>query len=199
MLKTDVSGSLEAIKLSLESIASDEVQVKIIGAGVGQITESDVMLAMTANAKIIGFNVGPDSNAKKLAEQHHITCLKYSIIYELIDAVKDMMSGLLAPEIIEENTGKAQVRMTFNIQKIGAVAGCMVTEGKIARSNHARVMRDGKQIHEGKIAALKRFKDDVKEITAGFECGISIDGYKDIKEGDMLVFVEYKEIRRKVE
>ncbi len=199
MLKADVSGSLEAIKASLESINNDEVQIKIIASSVGQITESDIMLAMTANAKVIGFNVGPDSNAKKLAEQHHINCHKYSIIYELIDAVKDMLSGLLAPEIVEEILGKAQVRAIFNIQKIGSIAGCMVTEGKATRSCHARVFRDGKQVFEGKISTLKRFKDDVKEVTSGYECGICIDGYKEIMENDNLVFIDYKEIRRKID
>jgi translation initiation factor IF-2 len=199
IIKADVSGSLEAIKASLNALGTDEVEVNILSAAVGQITESDVMLAQTANANVIGFNVGPDSKAKRLAEQAGTFVERYSIIYELLDAVKDLMSGLLAPEIIEERIGRVEVRQVFHIQKVGSIAGSFVLDGKVNRNASARIMRDGEQIFEGKISTLKRFKDDVREVSNGYECGIAVEGYKDIQEGDVLEVIEYTEIRRSID
>jgi translation initiation factor IF-2 len=199
IIKADVSGSLEAIKASLNALGTDEVEVNILSSAVGQITESDVMLAQTANANVIGFNVGPDSKAKRLAEQAGTFVERYSIIYELLDAVKDLMSGLLAPEIIEERIGRVEVRQVFHIQKVGSIAGSFVLDGKVNRNASARIMRDGEQIFEGKISTLKRFKDDVREVSNGYECGIAVEGYKDIQEGDILEVIEYTEIRRSID
>jgi translation initiation factor IF-2 len=199
IIKADVSGSLEAIKASLNALGTDEVEVNILSSAVGQITESDVMLAQTANANVIGFNVGPDSKAKCLAEQAGTFVERYSIIYELLDAVKDLMSGLLAPEIIEERIGRVEVRQVFHIQKVGSIAGSFVLDGKVNRNASARIMRDGEQIFEGKISTLKRFKDDVREVSNGYECGIAVEGYKDIQEGDILEVIEYTEIRRSID
>ena len=199
IIKADVSGSLEAIKISLESLSTDEVEVKVLSSAVGQISESDVNFAQTTEANIIGFNVAPDNKSKRIAEQARVQVFCYSIIYELIDAVKDMMSGLLSPEVIVEKIGKVEVRAVFNIQKSGSIAGSFVLDGKVNRNSSARVIRDGEQVHEGKISTLRRFKDDVREVSSGYECGISIDGYKNIQEGDILEILEYKEIRRTID
>jgi len=199
ILKADVAGSLEAVKHSLEALSTEEVEVKIITSAVGQITESDVYLAQTANASIIGFNAGPDSKAKRLAEQAGVSIERYSIIYELIDAVKDLMSGLLEPEIIETRLGKAEVRAVFHIQKVGSIAGSFVLDGKVLRNASGRVLREGEQLHEGKIHTLKRFKDDVREVSTGYECGIAIEGYKDVRMGDMIEVIEYQTIRRTID
>lgn len=199
IIKADVSGSLEAIRASIQALSTDEVEVKVISSGIGFVNESDVTLAQASEATIIGFNVGGDTKARKLAERVEIGISKYSIIYELIDRVKDLMSGLLEPEIVEERLGKVQVRQVFHIQRVGSIAGSFVLDGKVNRNAHARVIRDGEQIHEGQINTLKRFKDDVREVSNGYECGIAIDGYKDIQEGDMLEVIEYKEIRRRID
>jgi len=199
ILKADVAGSLEAVRHSLEALSTSEVEIKVITAAVGQVTESDVYLAQTAGASIIGFNVGPDSKAKRLAEQAEVSIERYSIIYELIDAVKDIMSGLLEPEIIESRIGKAEVRAVFHIQKVGSVAGSFVLDGKVIRNASGRVIREGEQLHEGKIHTLKRFKDDVREVSTGYECGIAIDGYKDVRTGDMIEVIEYETIRRTID
>ncbi len=199
VIKADVSGSLEAIKASIEALSTDEVEVKVISSGIGLVNESDVTLAQASEATIIGFNVGADTKAKKIAERADLHISKYSIIYELIDRVKDLMSGLLEPEIIEEKLGKVQVRAVFHIQRIGSIAGSFVLDGKVTRNAHARVMREGEQVHEGQINTLKRFKDDVKEVSSGYECGIAIDGYKDVQEGDILEVISYKEIRRRID
>ena len=199
LIKADVSGSLEAIKASIEALSTDEVEVKVISSGIGLVNESDVTLAQASEATIIGFNVGADNKAKKVAERADIYISKYSIIYELIDRVKDLMSGLLEPEVIEEKLGKVQVRAVFHIQRIGSIAGSFVLDGKVTRNAHARVIREGEQIHEGQINTLKRFKDDVREVSSGYECGIAIDGYKDVQEGDILEVISYKEIRRRID
>ncbi len=199
IIKADVSGSLEAIRASVEALSTDEVEVKVITSGIGFINESDITLAQASEATILGFNVGADNKAKKVAERNDIFVSTYSIIYELIDRVKDLMSGLLEPEIIVEKLGKVQVRQVFHIQKVGSIAGSFVLDGKVNRNSHARVMRDGEQVHEGPINTLRRFKDDVKEVSSGYECGIAIDGYKDVQEGDMLEIIEYKEIRRRID
>ena len=199
VLKADVSGSLEAIKASIEALSTEEVEVKVITSGIGQVTESDVTLAQASEASILGFNVNADNKARNIAEKAEVSISKYSIIYELIDHVKDLMSGLLEPEVIEERLGKVQVRQVFHIQKIGSIAGSFVLDGKVNRNAHARVLREGEQVHEGRINTLKRFKDDVREVSSGYECGIAVDGYRDVQEGDMLEIIEYKEIRRRID
>ncbi len=198
ILKTDVAGSLEALRFSLEQLSTDEVEVKIVHGAVGAISENDTQLAVASDATVIGFNVSPDGKAKRVADQGGVTVLKYAVIYDVIDRVKEMMSGLLAPEMVEEAVGKAEVRAVFHIQKVGSVAGSFITDGKIVRGAQARVVREGERIHEGKLTTLKRFKDDVKEVATGYECGIAIDGYKDVREGDVLEVFEVKEIQRKI-
>jgi translation initiation factor IF-2 len=199
IIKADVSGSLEAIKASIEALSTDEVEVKVISSGIGLITESDVTLAQASEAMILGFNVGGDVKARRASEKAEIPITQHSIIYELLDHVKDLMSGLLEPEIIEERLGKVQVRQVFHIQRVGSIAGSFVLDGKVLRNAHARVLREGDQVYEGKIVTLKRFKDDVREVSSGYECGIAIEGYRDIQEGDMLEIIEYKEIRRRID
>ena len=193
IIKADTQGSLEAIKGSLEKLKNEEVKIDIIHAGVGAITESDVTLADASdNAIILGFNVRPTGSVKNKAKQLGVQIKTYSIIYDLIDDVKALLSGLLSPVIKEETLGQAEVRETFNVPKVGTVAGCMVTDGKIERNAKARVIRDGVVIYDTKIASLKRFKEDVKEVTKGYECGIMLENFNDIKVGD---FIEaYKEI-----
>ncbi|HHX24491.1 MAG: translation initiation factor IF-2 [Tepidanaerobacteraceae bacterium] len=185
IIKADVQGSIEALKQSLEKCSTDEVQVKIIHGGVGAINESDVMLASASDAIIIGFNVRPDSNAKKMAEKEHIDIRTYRIIYDVVDDMKSAMKGMLEPEYEEVVLGQAEVRALFKVPSIGTVAGCFVTEGKITRNSQIRVVRQGIVVHEGKIASLKRFKEDVREVMSGYECGIGLEKYNDIKEQDV--------------
>ena len=185
IIKADVQGSIEALKQSLEKCSTDEVQVKIIHGGVGAINESDVMLASASDAIIIGFNVRPDSNAKKMAEKEHIDIRTYRIIYDVVDDMKSAMKGMLEPEYEEVVLGQAEVRALFKFPSIGTVAGCFVTEGKITRNSQIRVVRQGIVVHEGKIASLKRFKEDVREVMSGYECGIGLEKYNDIKEQDV--------------
>ncbi|MCB9538372.1 MAG: translation initiation factor IF-2 [Myxococcales bacterium] len=199
ILKTDVAGSYEAIRHSLEELGNDEVEVKIVHGGVGVISESDVTLATASEAKIIGFNVGPDTNAKRAADQGGVEILRFSVIYDVLDTVRDMLSGLLTPETVEEHLGKVEVRAVFHIQKVGAVAGSFVTEGKVVRGAHARVFRDGKLVGQGRISTLKRFKDDVREVATGYECGLSVDGYKDVQEGDTIEVFDLKLVKRKID
>lgn len=198
VLKADVQGSIEAIKQSLEKVGTDEVRVNIIRTAVGGIREADVMLAAASNAIIIGFNVRPDLNARRLAEKEDIEIKSYRIIYDAIEDVKAALSGLLAPEIKEVELGQAEVRDTFKVPKIGVVAGCYVLEGKITRNAKVRVLRDSIVIHDGELASLKRFKDDAKEVAAGFECGINIERFNDIKVGDIFEAYIFEEIKRKL-
>jgi translation initiation factor IF-2 len=198
ILKTDVQGSLEALKSTLEQLTTDEVALRIIHSGVGAITEGDVTLASASDAVCIGFNVAPDPNAKRLADQTGIKIRKFEVIYEVADEVKLMMGGLLAPEIVETQLGRAEVRASFQVARMGAVAGCFVLDGKIQRNVRGRVFRGGALFHEGKINGLKRFKEDVREVANGFECGISVDGYTDIQSGDVIEAVEVKEVARKL-
>ncbi|PPK59600.1 translation initiation factor IF-2 [Malaciobacter marinus] len=195
IIKTDVGGSLEAIKGSLEQIQNEEVKVKVIHAGVGGITESDLILASASEGCIIlGFNVRPTGSVKSKAKADGITINTYSIIYDLIDDVKDALSGMMSAVIREENTGQAEVRDTFVVPKVGTVAGCLVTDGKVIRGGHARIIRDGVVTYTGKISSLKRFKDDVKEVTNGYECGIMFDKFNDIKVGDFIeTFIQIEE------
>ncbi|MDD2401799.1 MAG: translation initiation factor IF-2, partial [Clostridia bacterium] len=198
IIKADVQGSIEAIKQSLEKLANDEVRVSIIHQGVGGISETDVMLASASNAIIIGFNVRPDVNARKIAENQQIDIRLYRVIYDAIDDIKSALSGLLKPELREAIVGRAEVRALIKVPKIGFIAGSYVTEGKILKSNKIRVIRDSIVIHEGDILSLRRFKDDVKEVGIGFEFGISLERFNDFQEGDQLEAYKLEEIKREL-
>ena len=186
IIKGDVDGSIEALSGSLQKLSTDEVKVNIIHTGVGAITESDVLLASASDAIIIGFQVRPSSSARKLAEQEEIDIRLFSVIYDAVDAVRDAMEGLLSPEIGEEITATLEVRDTFKVPNAGMVAGCYVTDGKLTRNDKVRIVRDGIVIYDGEIDSLKRFKDDVREVTSGYECGISIHNFNDIKIQDII-------------
>lgn len=196
ILKSDVQGTLEAIKSSLMRLAVEEVGIEVVHEGVGRITESDVMLADASNAIIIGFNVRPDGNAKKLAEQKGIQIRLYRTIYDVIDDVKAAVEGMLAPKLKEQILGEAEVRAVFKVPKVGQIAGCYVREGVIKRNAKARVIRDGVVIWEGSLLSLKRFKDDVREVNAGYECGIGLAGFQDLREGDIIEAFEVVEEKR---
>ena len=196
VLKSDVQGSLEAISDSLLKLSTDEVKVKIIGSGVGAITETDATLAAASNAIIVGFNVRADVPARKVVETENLDLRYYSIIYNLIDEVKQAMSGMLAPEFKQEIIGLAQVRDVFKSPKIGSIAGCMVTEGVVKRSQPIRVLRENVVIYEGELESLRRFKDDVQEVRNGTECGIGVKNYNDVRVGDQIEVFEVVEIKR---
>jgi translation initiation factor IF-2 len=198
IVKGDVDGSVEALKDSLLKLSTQEVQVQIIHSAVGQISESDVLLASASDAIIIGFQVRPSASARKLAEQEEIEIRLYSVIYDAINEVRDAMEGLLAPSVEETITGNVEVREVFRISKVGTVAGCMVTEGSIKRNNRIRLVRDGIVILTGEINQLKRFKEDVTEVKNGYECGLSIKNYHDLKVGDIIEAFEEKEVKRKL-
>ena len=185
IVKADVQGSAEAVKASLEKITNEEVRVKVIHAGVGAINENDVLLASTSNAIIVGFNVRPDSVAQAAAARAKVDMRMYRVIYDAIDEIKDAMKGMLAPKFKEAIIGHAEVRMTYKVSSIGTVAGCFVKDGKITRDAQVRVLRDNIVIYEGVLGSLQRFKDSVKEVAANYECGMTIDKYNDIKEGDI--------------
>ena len=184
VIKADVQGSSQAVRQSLEKLSTEEIAVRIIHCGVGAVNESDIMLAAASNAIIIGFNVKSVPSAEVLANKEKVDVRTYTIIYKAIEDVQSAMSGMLDPELKDEDTGKAEVRETFKLSGVGTIAGCYVTSGKIYRNCKVRVVRDGIIIHEGQLAALKRFKDDVKEVNHGYECGITIVNYNDIKIGD---------------
>ncbi|MCP2043250.1 translation initiation factor IF-2 [Pontibacter sp. HSC-36F09] len=196
IVKGDVDGSVEALADSLLKLSTAEVQVNIISKGVGAISESDVLLASASDAIIIGFQVRPSQNARRLAEQEQIDVRLYSIIYDAINEVKDAMEGMLAPTMKEEITGNAEVRDVFRITKVGTIAGCMITDGSIQRNSRVRLVRDGIVVHDGEILALKRFKDDVSEVRQGYECGISLKGYNEIEIGDVIEAYVEKEVKR---
>ena len=196
IIKADVQGSQEALGQSLLKLSTDEVKVQLVYSGVGAISESDVNLAIASKAIIIGFNVRADSGARKLAEGNGIELRYYNIIYDAVDELKAAMSGMLAPEKREEVIGSAEIRTVFVASKIGTVAGCMVTSGQVTRSAHFRLLRQNVVIYTGELESLKRLKDDVREVKEGFECGIKLKNYNDIKEGDQLEFFEVKEIAR---
>ncbi len=198
VIKADVQGSVQAVKQSLEKLSTDEVAVRIIHGGVGAVNESDIMLAAASNAIIIGFNVRPVPSAEVLANKEKVDIRTYTIIYKAIEDVQAAMSGMLDPELKDEDTGKAEVRETFKLSGVGTIAGCYVTSGKIYRNCKVRVVRDGIIIHEGQLAALRRFKDDVKEVNQGYECGMTIVNYNDIKIGDIIEAYITKEIERKL-
>jgi translation initiation factor IF-2 len=196
IVKADVQGSVEAVKQSLERLSMDEVRVRVIHGGVGAITENDIMLATTANAIIIGFNVRPEGGAADLAKRESIDIRLYRVIYEAINDVEKAMKGLLAPQFREVSLGRAQVRMTFKVTGVGTIAGCYVTDGKIVRSASARLIRDHVTVFEGKISSLKHLKDDSREIAAGFECGVGLERFNDVKEGDEIECYTQEEVTR---
>lgn len=198
IVKGDVDGSVEALSDSLLKLSTKEVQVNVIHKSVGAVTESDVLLASASNAIIVGFQVRPSLSARKLAEKEQIEIRSYSIIYQAIEEIKAAIEGMLSPEIEEKITCNIEIRETFKISKIGTVAGCYVLDGKITRNTRIRIIRNGIVVYTGKLGSLKRFKDDVKEVLAGFECGLNIDGFNDIKEGDIIEGFEEVEIKRKL-
>jgi translation initiation factor IF-2 len=198
IIKGDVDGSIEALSDSLMKLSTEEIQVNIIHKGVGQISESDVLLATASDAIVIGFNVRPSLNAKKIADTENIEIKLYSIIYQAIEEIKAAMEGLLEPKIEEKIVGTLDVREVFNITKVGTIAGCFVREGRIIRQNKVRVIRDGIVIHTGNLSALKRFKDDVKEVVSGMDCGVQIKDYQNINVGDEIEVFEEIEIQRKL-
>ncbi len=186
IVKADVQGSAEAVKASLEKISNEEVRVRVIHCAVGAVSESDVMLATTANAIIVGFNVRPDKNAQEVAARNKVDMRMYRVIYEAIDEIESAMKGMLAPKFKEVELGRAEVRQVYKITNVGIVAGSYVLEGRMARNAQMRLVRDGIVVHDGAIASLQRFKDSVKEVAAGYECGITIEKFQDIKEGDII-------------
>ncbi len=196
IIKADVQGSVEAMKGSLEKIDVEGVKVNIIHTGAGAITESDIILASASNAIVIGFNVRPDVNAKRTADSEKVDIRLHRVIYNAIDEIEAAMKGMLDPEFEEKVIGQVEIRTTFKVSKVGTIAGCYVTDGKITRDATVRLIRDGVVIYEGKIDALKRFKDDVKEVASGYECGITLEKYNDIKEGDLIEAYVMEEIKR---
>lgn len=198
IIKADTQGSLEAISQSLQKLSNNEVQVNLIGSGVGGISESDVALAAASeNSMILGFGLRPTGIVKMKAKEHGVEIKTYSVIYDVIDDVKALISGLMSPVVEEENTGQAEVRDTFSIAKVGTIAGCMVTDGKILRGVKIRLIRDGVVIHTGSVASLKRFKDDAKEVAKGYECGIMLENYNDIRVGDVFEsFIEVQKVQK---
>ncbi len=198
IIKGDVDGSVEALSDSLQKLSTENVNVNIIHKGVGQITDSDVLLSSASDAIIVGFNVRPSASARRLADQEQVQIKTYSIIYDVINDVKEAMEGMLSPEIKEEVTGTAEVRNTFKISKVGTIAGCMVTTGKIFNHSKVRLIREGIVIFDGELASLKRFKDDVKEVAKGYECGLMVKNYNNIEEGDIVEAYHNFEVKRKL-
>ncbi len=196
ILKSDTQGSYEGLAYALGKLSTDEVKVNIIHSGVGAVTESDVNLALASKAVLIGFNVRADATARKLAESSNVDIRYYNIIYEAVDEVKAALSGMLAPEKKESVIGMVEIRQVFHISKIGTIAGCYVQDGVIKRNAGVRVLRNNVVIHQGELDSLKRFKDDVKEVKANFECGLSLKNFNDIQEGDLLEVFEVVEVAR---
>ncbi|MEQ9620138.1 MAG: translation initiation factor IF-2 [Deltaproteobacteria bacterium] len=198
IIKADTQGSVEAVSESISKLSTEKCQVKIVHTGVGGITETDVALASASDAIILGFNVRPDSKALEISEREGVSLELHTIIYNLIDRVRNAMEGLLEPIIKEKITGHAEVKDTFTISRIGTIAGCLVSDGTVSRDNNVRVVRDGVVVFEGKLASLKRFKDDVKEVNTGYECGIGIERFNDVKVGDILEFYTHEEIKQRL-
>ena len=196
LIKADTHGSVEAIISTLEKMGTDEVAVRVLHSGVGGINESDIGLAQASNAFIVGFNVRANAQARDLAQREHIDIRYYSIIYNLTDDVREMLSGMLAPEQRETFLGNAEVLEVFNIGKTGKVAGCRVTDGMVKRGSSVRLLRDDVVIHEGKLSTLKRFKDDVTEVRDSMECGMSFENYQDLKVSDVIECFDVEEITR---
>jgi len=196
ILKSDTQGSLDAIKGTLSNLGNEEVDLKVIHDGIGTISETDIMLASASNALVVGFNVNIDANAQKMAKKEDIDIRTYGIIYDLIDEIKAALKGYLKPKLEEVINGRAEVREIFKIPKIGIVAGCYVIDGKLSSKDFIRVMREDNKIYEGKEFSLKRFKEDVKEVNAGYECGVNIDNIDDIQVKDIIIFYNFKEVKR---
>ncbi len=199
VVKADVQGSIEALVKALSDLSTDQVKVNVIHTGVGGITENDVNLASASEAIVIGFNVRPAGQAASTAKKQNVDIRMYKVIYEAVDEVKAAMAGLLSPKLVDKELGKAEVRQIFSIPKIGTVAGCLVTEGKMVRNAKVRLVRDSVQIWEGKLASLKRFKDDAREVASGYECGLSLEGYNDVKEKDVIECFEVEEVAATLE
>ena len=196
IVKADVQGSVEAVKQSLEKLSNDQVTVKVIHANVGGVTETDVTLAKVSNAIIIAFNVRPEALARDMADKEEVEIKQYSVIYHAIEDVEAAMKGMLDPEFEEKVIGNAEIRQTFKVSNVGTIAGCYVTNGKVSRNAGIRIIRDNVVIHDGKLISLKRFKDDVKEVATGYECGIQIENFNDIQEGDILEVYVMEEIKK---
>jgi translation initiation factor IF-2 len=196
VVKADVAGSVEALKEALARLSTDEVRVNIVRSGVGALTDSDVMLASASDGILLGFNVRPTNTAKQVAEREGVEIRTYDVIYKALEEIEAAMRGMLAPEIEEREAGTAEVRQTFRVPNVGVVAGCYVTSGEIFRNNRVRVVRDGTVVYEGNIASLKRFRDDVRSVREGFECGVGVENFNDVKEGDVLEFFETVEVPR---
>jgi translation initiation factor IF-2 len=196
ILKADAQGSVEALADALEKLSTDEVVVRILRQGVGAVTADDVNLALASEAIVIGFNVRPDPGARELAEREGVDVRLHRVIYQAVDEVKQALSGLLAPEEQEVELGRAEVRATFRVPRLGMVAGCYITQGTITRGSRIRLVRDGTVVYDGRVASLRRFKDDVREVQEGFECGIGLENFQDVKEGDVLEAYEVREIAR---
>jgi translation initiation factor IF-2 len=191
-----VQGSVEAIVAALDKLGTDEVRARIVHAGVGGITESDVGLAATSGAVMLGFNVRANAQAREAAEREGVEIRYYAVIYDLVDEVKQAMSGMLAPTRRETFFGNAEILEVFSISKVGKVAGCRVTEGKVERGAQVRLIRDNVVVHEGKLSTLKRFKDEVKEVTAGQECGMAFENYQDMRQGDVIECFTVEHVQR---
>ena len=196
IVKADVQGSAEAVKQSLEKLTNEEVRVRVIHSGVGAINESDVMLAATSKAIIIGFNVRPDAAARDSAARSNVDMRMYRVIYDCINEMEAAMKGMLAPKFREAVIGRVEIRQTYKVSGVGTIAGCYVQEGKIQRGCSVRIVRDGVVIHEGELASLRRFKDDVKEVAESYECGLSIEKFNDLKEGDQIEAFIMEEIKQ---
>jgi translation initiation factor IF-2 len=196
IVKGDVDGSVEALVDSLQKLSTEKIQVSIIHKGVGQISESDVLLASASDAIIVGFQVRPSQSARKIAENEEIQIKLYSIIYKAIEEIKEAMEGMLSARIEEQVIGTAEIREVFKITKVGTIAGCFMLEGKVGRNSRVRVIRDGIVVFTGLLGSLKRFKDDVKEVVKGYECGLNIDKFNDIKEGDLIEAFEEVEVKQ---
>jgi translation initiation factor IF-2 len=196
IIKADVQGSAEAVSQALTRLGTEKVRVAVVHSAVGGITENDVNLAVAAGAIIIGFNVRPAGKASTLAQREKIEIRQYNVIYNVVDDVKAAMEGLLAPKLVEKALGRVEVRQVFKISKAGNVAGCMVVDGVIRRSSNLRLVRDSVEIWQGKLSSLKRFKDDVREVKEGFECGIALEGYQDLKPGDIVEAYEVEEVKQ---
>jgi len=196
IIKADVQGSYEGLSQALTKLATDEVRVNIVHTGVGGITESDINLALASKAVVVGFNTRADAAARKLAEHSGVDIRYYNVIYDAVDDVKAAINGMLAPERKESILGTVEVRNVFKISKVGTVAGCMVTDGLVRRGSSVRLIRGGVVIHTGELDSLKRFKEDVREVKAGFECGLSLKNYSDVQVGDQLEVFEVVEVAR---
>jgi translation initiation factor IF-2 len=198
IIKADVQGSLQALEDQFLKLPQDEVKVNIVRGAVGAITESDVQLALASGAIVIGFNVRPDANARELAEREGVDIRLYRVIYEAIDDVKQALSGLLKPREEEIEKGRAEVRATFRVPRVGVVAGCYVLSGRIERGARARLVRDGVVVYDGRVGSLRRFKEDVREVAEGYECGIGLENFQDVHVGDVIEAYEVREVARRI-